>query len=287
MMASGDLRAYLRSLAHRVWTDQGDALKHGLTLQEETVTEMLLLQMARDLSPLGLNVKMFTRTEEGGRKLKDGTVEKVGNGADWEWFVDLPDCMVGFRVQAKRLFGTPAKNGSYDGFTPGGAQINDLIIASGELNPVYVFYNHGYVRNAKLFKRSSKTNWFGGSAWGCSVATARFMRSLKKKSLEAVYPGMIPWHRFFVVGNTGYRGCPVERMMTNMEGGQQFRLATSRPAWVAQLLEMDRTSDQSGIGDVIEVPDDFSDNPSPLDRILRERNLRGVAYFDFTDFQEN
>ncbi len=280
MMASGDLRAYMRSLAHRVWIDQTDALRHGLALQEETITEILLLQMARDLSPLGLKTKMFTRTEEGGRTRKDGTVVKAGNGADWEWFIDLPDCMVGFRMQAKRLFGSPSRPGFYGGFKPGGKQIADLKKASAGMNPVYVFYNHGYAQNSQLFQRSIKTNWFGGSAWGCSVATAAFMTSVKKNSLSEIFSGMVPWHRFFVVGNVGYRGCPVERMMEGMKGGQEFTLAEERPRWVSLLLEGEDQVDSFAIDA------DAKQSGSPLDSILRKRRLKGVAHFDFREFRD-
>jgi len=218
----------------------------------------------------------------------------VGNGADWEWFVELPGCMVGFRVQAKRLYSSPMKNGAYGGFKTGGHQIDDLIKSAGQLNPVYVFYNHRHVKNEDLFKRSSKTNWFGGSAWGCSVATARFMKSIKRNSLAEVFPGMVPWHRFFVVGNSSYRGCSVERMMAGMDGGQKFKLADAKPDWVSLILEEPSTK---GIGpdlvDEIEgfpsdvSPDGDGSEPSPLDEMLKERNLRGVAYFDFTEFRED
>jgi hypothetical protein len=73
--------------------------------------------MAKKLSPLGLNVTMFSKPQEGGRtkkvkvSLPNGTdvetqiVEIEAEGADWEWFVRSPDgCMASFRVQAKKLY---------------------------------------------------------------------------------------------------------------------------------------------------------------------------------------
>ncbi|WP_138935314.1 DUF6615 family protein [Roseovarius arcticus] len=288
VIASGDLRAYLRGLAHRVWADQTEARQFGLKLQEESITEMLLLQIARDLSPLGLRVRMFSKRQEGGYTRKDGTVVTVANGADWEWFIDLPDCMVGFRVQAKRLFGSARENGSYKGFKPGGTQIDDLVNAAGtDMNPVYVFYNHGFTRNSSLFKRSTTTNWFGSSAWGCSVASAASMKALKSKTLVSVLPGMVPWHRFFALGENAGRGCTVSRMLANMPGNQAFKVATKRPDWLGLLLNMraDQRPDQLDVPEIFGDDDASEDgepeDDTPMNRFLRKRGLNGVAYFDF------
>lgn len=285
MIASGDLRAYLRGLAGRVWTDQTDARHFGLELQEETITELLLLQMARDLSPHGLKVQMFSKRKEGGFTRADGTVEEIGNGADWEWFVDLPNCQVGFRVQAKRLFGSLSQNGIYSGLTLGGTQIDDLISSAGtEINPVYIFYNHAFTKTSHLFTRSTKTNWFGGSAWGCSVATAGFVKSLKSRTIPAVLPGMVPWHRFFALGDSTARGCAVDRMMKNMAGGQGFKLATRQPDWLKMLLEIP----EGPISDKPDTPQSDGREEEPdsdiairLSGLLADARLDGVAYFDF------
>lgn len=287
MIASGDLRAYLRSLSHQVWNDQSDAIKHGFCLQEETITEMLLLRMARDLSQYGLKMKMFTKTEEGGRSSKGKTV-KVGNGADWEWFVELPDCSVGFRVQAKRLMPSLTKPGAYDNFKAGGKQIDQLISAAGQMNPVYVFFNHKIVANGSLFKRSVETNWHGRSSWGCSVATAAFVKTLKTNKLAEVFPGCVPWHRFFAVGNGLRYGCAVDRMIKSMSGIQAFKLAESRPDWVPVLLSdysREATQEEPPLSQSVELPDYFDTRRERLSVILSKRKLHGVAYIDFTNFE--
>ncbi|WP_370208027.1 hypothetical protein [Pararhodobacter marinus] len=294
MIASGDLRAYLRGLSHQVWTDQNDAIQRDFWLQEVTITEMLLLRMARDLSPYGLKMKMFSGTEEGGKTKKDGTVVKVGNGADWEWFAELPDCKIGFRVQAKRLFPTRTKPGAYDSFHAGGKQIDQLISAAGEMNPVYVLYNHKFAKDASLFSRTAQTNWYGRSSWGCSVATASFMKTLKTNKLAEVFPGTVPWHRFFAVGNNNIRGCAVERMMKVMAGGQEFKTTDERPEWVSALLSLETPAatfeqdveDRPSDSDPISPPDQFYEGRRErLTGLLSERNLGGVAYFDFTNFE--
>ncbi len=283
MIASGDLRAYLRGLSHQVWTDQNDAIQHGFTLQEETITEMLLLRMARELSPSGLKIKMFTKTEEGGYKKKDGTIVKQGNGADWEWFVELPSCKVGFRVQAKRLFPSMTKPGRYDSFKPKDKQIDWLIKSSGEMNPIYVLFNHKHVADSSYFSRSATTNWHGRSAWGCSVASAQFMKDCTTNKLEEIYPGSIPWHRFFAVSGGARYGCAVGRMMQDMAGKQDFRTAEERPDWVNDLLSSPPSISRQ-IDATVDQVDFFDARQKRLSNILSARELDGVAYFDFRDF---
>ena len=64
MAVAVPLRDYLRQRAAWVWNQQGHAFDHGLALQEETLTEMLLLRMARDHAKHGLTITMFTKAEE-------------------------------------------------------------------------------------------------------------------------------------------------------------------------------------------------------------------------------
>ena len=279
-MSSGDFRIYMRQLAGKVWNEQSAAHSYGLSLQEETITEILLLEMARTLSPLGLNVKMFTKQAEGGKTRTvlstDATgmqvaTEKVlieAEGADWEWFVDgLGSCSASFRVQAKKLYrDAPTKAGHYGGFKPGDKQIDDLIKRATGGNPIYILYNHQDVLNNSLFRPSRQPDFFGRSCWGCAVTTAQFMKQVPNNKLSTIKPGIIPWHRFFSIG----RPCrPAEAMkeiakklkLSDGEKPQKFVPAKGRPAWVGNLMD--------GEGD--------------LTSYLVEHRLRGVAYLDFSD----
>lgn len=187
-VAAGDLRAYLRLLAGQIWHDQHDAFYHGLTLQEETLTEMLLLKMAKDFAPLGLEVLMFNKGQEG------------KNGADWEWFFEGLECSVGFRIQAKVLRRGENSPGKYAQLGKPAGQTKKLINEAKKfgLNPIYIFYNHQWVQNHQLFGPSVQPDWFGRSCWGCSVATAEFIKSLKNTagnqdgSLASVIKGSRP-----------------------------------------------------------------------------------------------
>ena len=254
---SGDFRVYMRMLAGWVWRQQKDAFRFNLDLHEDTITQTLLLCMAKELTPLGFRVRIFNRTEEGGLR-RSGQVIREGHGADWEWFYRTANCMVGFRVQAKRLYRTFDKPGRYGGFQPNSAQVRNLISKAGQANPIYVLYNHPEVGDAHVFKPSGPPDYFGRSCWGCSVATAGFMRTVADAQLSTIFRGQVPWHRFFGIGKV----CRSERMLNTMAGNQKFKRAKEPPPWVDMLLDDRRLSDDR------------------LDQFLDEHGLAGVAYFD-------
>lgn len=268
MLHPGDFKMYMRLLADWVWYEQADAHSFGLTLQEETITEVLLLEMARRLSPLGLNVRMFSKPQEGGR-IRNGKVLIEAEGADWEWFVQGPDrCMVNFRVQAKKLYhDAPLKDGYYGGFKPGDKQIDDLINRAAGSNPIYVLYNHPDVLNRSLFERPYgwRSDGYGASSWGCSVTTAQFMKSVGDNKLSTIQPKSLPWHHFF---GTSYRCEPARSMAIigrrqglEADEAQPFVPASEPPRWVGMLRE----------------------TGASLTEYLLEHRLRGVAHIDFSE----
>jgi len=264
-IAAGDFRAYLRIVADWVWQRQEAAFSKGLKLQEETITEMLLLRIAEQTEGLGIHVNMFNKIEEGGQAAKGKTPAKIGNGADWEWFVETPDCMVGFRVQAKVLFRGKNKGGGfvpgrYDGHKFGGSQTSDLIAMAGDMNPIYIFYNHASIKDVHLFQKSGPPDHFGETCWGCSVATADFVSSKKSNTLAALIEGMVPWHIFFGIGKT----CRTKEAMAAMPGNQRFQLAKERPDWVDMLPAADAAIDR--------------DERFGLVELMAERRLAGVAH---------
>jgi hypothetical protein len=273
-IATGDFRAKLRIWADWVWSQQEAAFQNGLKLQEETVTETLLLRIAEQTSGLGIHVNMFNKFQEGGRTAKDGKPAIQGNGADWEWFVETPECMVGFRVQAKVLYrGKNASGGfvpgRYDGHKAGDQQSSDLISMAGEMNPIYIFFNHASIKNVDLFQKSGPPDHFGETCWGCSVATADFVSAKKSNTLASLIEGMVPWHIFFGIGKT----CRTKGAMKSMAGGQKFKLATERPEWVAMLPDDDAVADEE---------DRFR-----LTEFLTERRLAGVAHFKVDDSEKS
>lgn len=177
------LRDYLRQRAAWVWNEQGHAFDNGLALREETLTEMLLLRMARDHGKHGLSVTMFNGTQEG------------INGADWEWFVRIGSCELGLRVQAKRLYDKSKKYKDYGGLSPTSKQAAKLISRAGTNIPIYVFFNHDHGQNSSLLGSGGEAPYRGRSFWGCSVACAKKVKKAKSNKLAKLKPIMKPWHR--------------------------------------------------------------------------------------------
>ncbi|MBW0157630.1 DUF6615 family protein [Sedimentimonas flavescens] len=257
-------RHYLQQLAGWVWREQDDALHYGLKLQEETITEMLLLRMARECQDTGLHIKMFNRIEEGGSK-KDA---KSGNGADWEWYFSTPFCQVGFRVQAKVLSsGLTLKRmalsrGVYGGLKKDGIQAQDLISTakSAGYNPIYVFYNHPWVANRELFSSLKSPFACATTDWGCAVSSATFVKNKADNRLSELIDGMMPWHLFFRMS----KGCGAKEALAKFGDDQELISDSPRPEWLQFLSN----------------PDDRGDGASHINEYLANRNLAGVAYFE-------
>ncbi|MBO6857451.1 DUF6615 family protein [Roseibium sp.] len=240
------MRRFFRQQAGWVWNRQAQAFTHGLSLQEETLTEMLLLQIAKRGAQDGLKVKMFSRAEES------------INGADWEWFFRTPECGIGFRIQAKRLYRNENAEGRYGGLKKASSQADDLINQSGSNNPIYVFYNHSWTLDSQSRFWGNDYEFRGPSMWGCSVAKASFVRSVGDNKIAKLHSGMLPWHKLF----DGPSKCPVAGAFDDMRGEGELTYAERDPDWLGDLNEA-----------------------GSADRYLAEHNLQGVAHFDFSDFR--
>lgn len=245
------MKKYLRELAGIVWREQNYAYRAGLNLQEETITECLLLQMVRDLPKSGFQAKLFTRAREN------------ETGADWVWFFKQGACSIGFRVQAKKLYRRYGKRnqllpGRYDGHDLSKGQTKTLIDRAGPNNPIYVFYNHGWVKNYNLFQTSS-IGFQPPSFWGCSIASAYFVESQKSRYISQLHSGMRPWHELFQSGPK----CALLNGLGLLDGAKEIRVQDREPEWMS-LVE----------------------RPSELQSYLRAENLKGIAFFDATDVAE-
>jgi hypothetical protein len=239
------LRDYLRQRAAWVWNEQGHAFDNGLVLQEETVTEMLLLRMARDHQRHGLNVTMFTKAEE------------AINGADWEWIIRTRGCELGLRIQAKRLY-HKVKTVDYGGLNPKSPQSTKLIGRAGTSIPIYVFFNHNHGLNSKLLEGGGESPYRGRSYWGCSVACAKKVEHANTNKLSGLKKLMTPWHRLITpAGN-----CTVLSAL----GITAQDVQGSMPASRRQVFERIRDRD-------------FMLN------YLQTSELAGVAVMDFSKFR--
>ena len=127
----------LLSLATNIWRRRGAAKRCGLSFNEETVTETLLLDLALHF-PGSVKIVPFTKAEE------------AQTGADWAWaFVgsDGHSCQ-GMLVQAKRLDNLDQAYQSLNhhggASNPTLSQMDRLIETAKRygLPPIYAFYNH-------------------------------------------------------------------------------------------------------------------------------------------------
>jgi hypothetical protein len=83
-----------RSQAGLVWNKMWKAQSLGVGLSEETLTEMVLYEIALAHGKSGeISIKLATKPQE------------TKHGADWEWWFVKGGHAVSFRVQAKRLEG--------------------------------------------------------------------------------------------------------------------------------------------------------------------------------------
>ncbi|MEO1379956.1 MAG: DUF6615 family protein [Pseudomonadota bacterium] len=250
------LQRYLRELSGVVWREQNSAYAEGLNLQEETITECLLLQMARDLPQAGFRVKLYTRDRE-----KD-------TGADWVWYFKQGDCRIGFRVQAKKLYRKydtkPGRTkclmpGEYGGHVPSKGQATTLIKRAGPNNPAFVFYNHDQIKNKQLF-RTGSAGFRAPSFWGCSVASAQFVKNKNSPALSKLHSGMRPLHELFQSGS----GCGLLRGLKSLDSLGDPKVHDDDPPWLR-----------------------FEEDPSELQSYLLAENLNGIAYFEAAEFSED
>ncbi|CUJ89762.1 hypothetical protein RUE5091_00925 [Ruegeria denitrificans] len=245
MPSAISLRDYLRQRAAWVWNEQGHAFNNGLALQEETLTEMLLLRMARDHAKHGLNVTMFNKTEEG------------INGADWEWIIRTRFCELGLRVQAKRLYHKD-KSKDYGGLDPSSPQAGKLIKRAGSNIPLYVFFNHDHGVNSKLLHGGGEHPYRGRSYWGCSIACAKKVKAAGTNKLSDLKKHMKPWHRLVTMSGK----CDAK----NALGITQDEMNASMPVSRRVVLENIRNRDF-------------------MSQYIQTEELAGVAILDFSDFR--
>jgi hypothetical protein len=185
-----DLCALFVWAALKTWRDLQDSNRLGASISEDSITDMLLLEMARRTRYLAY--KRYTRHEE-----------SKTSGADWLWWFVSGNRGFPLLVQAKRLFG--GKTPAYSSLKYAGRrsdQTNVLLRHAKRQGwlPIFCFYN--------FWDRAQP--WAGGPAvhqrelWGCAVAPAGAVkRKLVKadNSLASIGPVSKPWLRLVCPGS--------------------------------------------------------------------------------------
>ena len=196
----------LLRLSANIWRRRAAAKRHGLYFNEETATEVFLLDLAEQF-PGKVKIVPFNRTKEG----------KIG--ADWAWaFVSCDgQWHRGMLVQAKRL---DDREQEYPEIfyhrRARGAQTSipqlDKLISSGKrlgLPPVCVFYNHlsdprrvPHYACASLRMISRPLP----ESWGVAAASAfKVRRSKPDKSFSCHRGHSLPLHCLLCSKGTGHR----------------------------------------------------------------------------------
>ncbi|MEQ9436671.1 DUF6615 family protein [Hyphomonas sp.] len=186
-----DICWVFRLMAGIIYSETHHALKHSrFSLQEETITEMLLLRLSRRFVDTIFDFRAFTKSEE-------GLVSKNNpypTGADFEfWFTDYLGNQIKLRAQAKRQF----PSGKYEGLNPSSKQIQYLLKHSADALPIYLFYNvKGMYDYSSAITYPSGRNFASPSYWGCAYALASDVLSLGKNPGpgDLLPARMWPWH---------------------------------------------------------------------------------------------
>ncbi|TQN47720.1 hypothetical protein FHX52_0835 [Humibacillus xanthopallidus] len=188
--------------ARAAWSAIADADDLGLRLREDTVTEGVLLRLARRVPDLILH--RFNQMSE------------KSSGGDWEWFVGSQRAgWIAFRIQAKRMDGFQYLQLDHEGLLPGEKQYDTLIrdSAAGTVPtfPFHVFFNGwsggwpssiawNACPNGRVFtlcKHHEETDM------GCSLAPSAAVRILhrsggaKRLRVETYLPHSVPWSWLF------------------------------------------------------------------------------------------
>jgi hypothetical protein len=182
------LQTSLRRAAGRVWRDMSDADACGLFLNEESITESVLLFLSRRHQTRELFIRPYNKPKE------------KGTGTDWEWCFAWRNRSITMRVQAKRLCkpqhgvrASPAYNA-----LAAKSQINTLIQMAGKSHPLYVFYNDaqhgGHVLSNRPLRSTCCSSFRGLSVWGCMIARAQDVRSTGSRKMKDLLPPSNPWH---------------------------------------------------------------------------------------------
>ena len=197
----------LIDLSVDVWRRRGAAKHHGLNFNEETATEVFLLDLAEQF-PGSVEIVPFTRGKE------------ARIGADWAWAFVSPDGVwwQGMLVQAKRLDDDDREYAELyyrrrtRGPQPSTPQLDRLIASSRRygLPPVFVFYNHLRDPGRVPYNACGSLGLISQSlpeSWGIAIASAFNVRNARPdKSYNRHRVHSLPLHCLLCSHGCGRQG---------------------------------------------------------------------------------
>lgn len=249
----------LDRLATEVWSTIQLAHQQKMSLGEETITDLVLLDLATR-HPADVVVHKFSKREE------------ATTGADWEWWFTAGGLWWGMRIQAKILNPATLRYTSLRHRNRKKLQINALLATAQArgLYAAYCFYN--YWDPTRFAPTSACVSGRSSPAHGCTLADASYVKrtllgAKRSDQLFDLLPGSYPWSCplccAVVQGNLAERvKAFVERWLLpiSQKGVPRSRrkesvqpLRRDPPAYVAALLTRRDVLDGSNV----EVPTDI------------------------------
>ena len=246
----------LLKLSESTWNRRGAAKLAKLDYNEETVTEVLLLDLHLNFPPGRVIIVPFTKNRES------------REGADWAWTFVGPDghSNQGMLVQAKRLddtdreYDTLYKETKLKGESRPKLQLNRLIESAERyrLPPVYAFYNHlNDISQISHVPKSAPRciQWCFPRCWGVALASAYKVRRVKPdKSFDRHHSHSLPLH------------CILCSRWNGKGGPTDSHRAVA--AALSQLFEDDAVADE--LGTDLTPPFKPSDELSPVFRAAQQ-----------------
>ena len=157
--------------AGKTWFDLRESQRLGIGISEDSITDMLLLEMGRRTNRLAC--KRYSRTEES------------NSGADWLWWFVSGDKGFPILIQAKRLY----PSGRYEALKSQPSNQTDALLKSASNKgwlPLFCFYNYW-------------PSTLNSPSWGCTVALANSIMGLlssncpKPNHIDKIGPESVPW----------------------------------------------------------------------------------------------
>ena len=246
---NNDLCYLFTYTACKTWWDLRDSQMLDISISEESITDMLLLEMLRRTNRIAC--KKFTRPAEN------------KSGADWQWWFVSGNQGFPMLIQAKRLYPCGRykalnykKGNRYD-------QTNTLLRTARNdgFLPLFCFYNYW----------NSKTH-LPNPNYGCALASAQFVKDHlryigpKENCIDRIKPISVPWSSLV---------CPIDRSGINFPDAVRRRVmqihgispksvpaVRSLPQEVRQILRKARMEDDQRQSEVMRS---FSEKSKPLE----------------------
>lgn len=178
-----------KRIARKTWRDLRDSNQNSIGLGEESITDYLLLDLARSCGNQ-VAIQKFTKPQEGST-----------TGADWEfWFVSRGRGF-GMRVQAKRLdsaslsYASLEKTAGKNGPPQIDLLLEDAANQNPALFPAYLFYNH-WPKGAIAPRWNCQSSRRSTELLGCAVCSAHEVKRLLiagTATTAAILGASLPW----------------------------------------------------------------------------------------------